>query len=75
MKDDYLTEKPIASHGRIMWEWQFEDVIPFKHEGAFVACLGNYCKAYIENVPLFNDTCGLARWAHELKHAMGGTHE
>ncbi|HEX3156735.1 MAG TPA: hypothetical protein VHV32_19050 [Candidatus Angelobacter sp.] len=73
MRVDYDHEVPMASDGTVLLNWHFDRVQPPTLYG-HAECIGGNCTVYLKERASFHDVCSLARFGHEVAHALGAVH-
>ena len=75
MKADFREEIPMSGSGEKTIRWQFGAEVAVGYYG-MTYCDDSVCRVDLKGKPpRFSDVCGLARFGHELAHAMNARHE
>ena len=75
MKADFREQTPMQGSGEKTIRWQFGAEVGTGFYG-MTYCDESICQVDMKGKPpSFSDVCGLARFGHELAHAMNARHE
>jgi len=77
MKVDYEHQQPMDKTGNVQLAWRWEAEMPAQTYG-LASCTDDHppvCMVRLKGPPpKFSDVCGLAKFGHEVAHAMNATH-
>ncbi len=74
MRVDYEHITPIPQKGTVRLDWEFLATLDRNVNGVTRCQFGN-CRMYLKQQPDFRSVCDLAKFGHEVVHALGAHHE
>ena len=77
MRTEYASEAPMTETGNVRIAWRFNAEQPAHQYGVTDCAKGDdpLCLVRLKGAPpKFDDVCGLAKFGHEVAHAMGAAH-